>query len=120
MKSRQTGVSLTELIVVIVILMVVAGAAMPTKLPLSTVADAATAAMTVNYAGCATVNHQVTPKTCARVNTCAQAKELMHGGIPPGHSLEGDTGRANGDNLACRVVSPEGKSAPFAGLVAGV
>ena len=120
MKFRQSGVGMTELIVVIVILMVLAGAAMPKKLSLPSVADAATAAMTVNYAGCATTQHHVLEKTCIRVTSCSQAKQLMQGGLPPGHTIDGDTSQINGESLKCRVVSPEGTSAGFAGLAAGI
>ena len=120
MKSRQSGVSLTELIVVIIILCVLAGAALPRKLSLGSVAEAAASAMTVNYAGCATTQHQVTEKTCLRVTSCGQAKQLMQGGLPPGHTIEGETRRTNGDNLQCQVTSPEGTSAAFTGLVAGI
>lgn len=119
MNTRQSGVGLAELIVVIIILCVLAGAAMPRKLSLHSVAEAAAAAMTVNYAGCATTGHQVVEKTCVRVASCSQAKQLMQGGLPPGHTVDGDTSRVNGENLTCRVTGPEGQSAIFAGLVAG-
>ena len=120
MNTRHRGVGLTELIVVLVILCVLAGAAMPKKLSLPSVAEAAAAAMTVNYAGCATTQHHVVEKTCMRVTSCSQAKQLMQGGLPPGHTVEGDTRQINGDSLQCRVIGPEGTSAPFAGLVAGL
>lgn len=120
MKQGQTGVSLIELIVVIIIMIVVAGAAMPRKLSLASVASAAEAAMTVNYAGCATTHHRVVEKTCVRVTACSQAALLMHGGVPPGHSVEGQTGQNNGDALACRIVSPDGTTSMFAGLAAGI
>ena len=120
MKSRQYGVGLIELIVVIIILMVLAGAAVPRKLSLPSVADAAAAAMTVNYAGCATTQHQVAQKTCVRITSCSQVRQLMQAGLPPGHSVDGETRRVNGDHLKCRVVSPEGASAPFNGMVAGL
>jgi MSHA pilin protein MshA len=120
MNTRQSGVGLTELLVVLVILCVLAGAAMPKKLSLPSVAEAAAAAMTVNYAGCATTQHQAVAKTCVRVTSCSQAKQLMQGGLPPGHTVDGDTGRVNGDSLTCRVTGPEGNSATFAGLAAGI
>ena len=120
MKSRQYGVGLIELIVVIIILMVLAGAAVPRKLSLPSVADAAAAAMTVNYAGCATTQHQVAQKTCVRITSCSQVRQLMQGGLPSGHMVEGETRRTNGENLSCRVLGPEGSSAPFAGLTAGI
>ena len=120
MNTRQSGVGMSELIVVLIILCVLASAAMPKKLSLPTVAEAAAAAMTVNYAGCATTQHQVVEKTCVRVTSCSQAKQLMQGGLPPGHTVDGDTRQVNGDNLSCRVVSPEGTSASFAGLAAGI
>jgi MSHA pilin protein MshA len=119
MKSRQSGVGLTELIVVIVILVVVAGAAMPRKLGPSEVASAAGAAMTVNYAGCATVSHQITPHTCRRVSACSEARDLLQGGVPAGLSIEGDSRNVNGEPLRCRVVGAQGASAEFAGLAAG-
>ena len=111
---------MTELIVVLIILCALAGAAMPKKLSLPSVAEAAAAAMTVNYAGCATTQHQVVAKTCVRVTSCSQARQLMQGSLPPGHTAEGETRQVNGDNLQCRVVGPEGTSAPFAGLAAGI
>jgi MSHA pilin protein MshA len=120
MKSRQSGVGLTELIVVLVILCVLAGAAMPKKLSLPSVAEAAAAAMTVNYAGCATTQHQVVAKTCVRVTACGQARLLMQGGLPPGHTIDGNASQVNGDNLSCRVTGPEGNSVAFVGLAAGI
>ncbi|KNZ33514.1 MAG: hypothetical protein AD742_06405 [Methylibium sp. NZG] len=118
-QSDQRGVGMSELIVVLIILCVLAGAAMPKKLSLHSVAEAATAAMTVNYAGCATTQHQVVDKTCVRVTSCSQAKQLMQGGLPPGHTVDGESRLVNGDSLQCRVTGPEGTSAAFAGLAAG-
>ena len=119
MNTRQSGVGMSELIVVVIILCVLAGAAMPKKLSLPSVAEAAASAMTVNYAGCATTQHRVVDKTCVKVTSCSQARQLMQGGLPPGHTVEGDTRQINGDSLQCRVINAEGASAPFAGLVAG-
>jgi MSHA pilin protein MshA len=120
MKSRQTGVSRTELIVVVAILMAVAGAAMPKKLSLSSVASAAESAMTVNYAGCATTQQQLADKTCVRVRSCQEAALLMHGGLPTGHTLTGNAARTHGENLHCRVSNADGASASFVGLSAGL
>lgn len=119
MNTRQSGVGLSELIVVLIILCVLAGAAMPRKLSLASVAEAAAAAMTVNYAGCATTGHQVVAKSCVRVTSCSQARQLMQGGLPPGHTVDGDTSQVNGENLTCRITGAEGHSAVFAGLAAG-
>ncbi len=119
MNTRQSGVGMSELIVVVIILCVLAGAAMPKKLSLPSVAEAAASAMTVNYAGCATTQHRVVEKTCVKVTSCSQARQLMPGSLPPGHTVEGDTRQVNGDSLQCRVINPEGASAPFAGFVAG-
>ena len=119
MKFCQRGVGKAELIVVIVILCALAGAAMPKKLGLASVASAAEAAMTVNYAGCATTDHKAAAKTCVRIASCSQAKLLLQGGLPPGMSIEGASSPVNGDDLRCKVVGPEGTSAPFAGLSAG-
>lgn len=120
MKSRQTGVSLVEMTVVIIILVVAAGAALPRKLGLPALADAAAVAMTVNYAGCATTGHEVADKTCLRITSCQQAGLLMQVGLPSGHRVEGQSGQFNGDSLRCRVVAPDGSAADFSGLVAGV
>lgn len=44
----------------------------------------------------------------------------MQGGLPPGHTVDGDSSQVNGDNLSCRVTGPEGNSLAFAGLAAGI
>ena len=49
----------------------------PRKLSIASVAEAAGAAMTVNYAGCATTQHHVQAKTCARVTSCGEARQLL-------------------------------------------
>ena len=120
MKSCQTGVGRVELIVVAIILAIAANAAMPKRMSLPQVAEAAAAAMTLNYAGCATNDQQASPKTCVRVTSCQQAPLLMYGGLPAGHTIDGETRQFNGDHLRCRVLGPDGAAAPFAGLVAGV
>lgn len=119
MKPRQTGIGRIELIVVIVILVLAAGAAVPRKPGVADLAQAAASAMTVNYAGCATTGQQPADRTCVRVTSCSQARQLMHGALPQGHRVEGESGQGNGDSLRCRLVAPDGASAHFTGLVAG-
>ena len=120
MKSRQTGVSLTELIVVLGILAVAATVALPRKLGPADLARAASDSMTVNFAGCASTGHRSAERTCVRVTRCDQAGQLMDRVLPPGHRIEGAAGRYNGEHLRCRVHGPDGVSAEFSGLVAGV
>ena len=128
MKTRQTGFTMIELIVVIVILGVLAATALPKFIDMKSdaqaasvagVAGAAASAMNLNYAGCALTGNVVTANKCTTVSACANASSLLQGGLPTGYTLGGtDPGATNGSTSTCTVTGG-GQSANFTAIAAG-